>query len=170
MCLSSHTQILCQWDKRKHPVHVKMNVNWRYQSEMLCSLSSKASFVFFVSVCVCACMWVRMSDCMLGLSVHAARPHSLWSAGVTVILFSLFAVFRNKLALPHISFTLIYLVIIHIFGILPFRNSDCFPLGMFLPVSRVWIFSMGGCSRAPHPAMCPDCWVIQDGGWRSQQE
>lgn len=58
MCLSSHKQILCQWDKRKHPVHVKMNVNWRYQSEMLCSLSSKASFVFFVSVCVCVCVHV----------------------------------------------------------------------------------------------------------------
>lgn len=65
MCLSSHKQILCQWDKRKHPVHVKMNVNWHYQSEMLCSLSSKASFVFFVSVCVCvrACESVCLIAC-----------------------------------------------------------------------------------------------------------
>lgn len=48
-----------------------------------------ASFV----LCVRVCMQKRQreQDHMLGLSVQAAWSHSLWSAGVTVILSWLFA-------------------------------------------------------------------------------
>lgn len=70
------------------------------------------SFVLFpppVSLWVC--------DHMLGLPVHAAWPHSLWSAGVTVILFSLFSLSRTNSALPQMTSTL------NSFGMLPFRSS-----------------------------------------------
>lgn len=52
-----------------------------------------ASFVLCVRVCVHAReAWER--DHMLGLSVQAAWSHSLWSAGVTVIVLWLFASLR----------------------------------------------------------------------------